>query len=61
LLTARIIAWHIGQVNGLNTDSVVLDACPRWSNLAAAIITRRLPSAGVMDLAAGSAYNNQGQ
>jgi hypothetical protein len=55
LLTARIIAWHIGQVNGLNTDSVVLDACPRWSNLAAAIITRRLPSTGVMDLAAGSA------
>ncbi len=34
----------------VSTDSVVLDACQKWANLAAAIITRRLPHAPVMDL-----------
>ena len=28
----------------VSTDSVILDACPRWTNLAAEIITRRLSS-----------------
>ena len=38
----------------VSTDSVVLDACARWTNLAAEIITRRFPSAGVIDLSPGS-------
>jgi hypothetical protein len=37
----------------VSSDSVILDACARWANLAAAIIARRLPSAGVIDLAPG--------
>jgi hypothetical protein len=35
----------------VSTDSVILDACPKWTSLAAEIITRRLPSARVIDLA----------
>ncbi len=33
----------------VSTDSVVLDACARWTNLAAEIITRRLPATIVID------------
>ena len=35
----------------VTTDSVILDACRQWTNLAAEIITRRLPAAPVIDLA----------
>jgi len=35
----------------VSTDSVILDACPRWTNLAAEIISRQLPAATVIDLA----------
>jgi hypothetical protein len=35
----------------VSTDSVVLDACARWTNLATEIITRRLPATIVIDLA----------
>jgi hypothetical protein len=34
----------------VSTDSVVLDACARWTNLAAEIITRRLLQTTVIDL-----------
>jgi hypothetical protein len=34
-----------------STDSVILDACQKWTNLAAEILTRRLPQATVIDLA----------
>ncbi len=34
----------------VSTDSVVLDACTRWANLAAEIITQRLPQTPVIDL-----------
>ncbi|HUU20314.1 MAG TPA: DUF434 domain-containing protein [Sedimentisphaerales bacterium] len=34
-----------------SSDSVVLDGCKRWTNLAAEIITQKLPSATVIDLA----------
>jgi len=34
----------------ISTDSVILDACPQWTNLAASIITQRLPTARVIDL-----------
>ncbi|MCL5280568.1 MAG: DUF434 domain-containing protein [Planctomycetes bacterium] len=37
----------------VSTDSVVLDACTRWTNLAAEIITRRLSATTVIDLSAG--------
>ena len=37
------------------TDSVILDACLKWTNLAAEIITRKLPAAIVIDLSATSA------
>lgn len=33
-----------------STDSVILDACPRWANLAAQIITERLPQTAVINL-----------
>jgi hypothetical protein len=33
-----------------SSDSVVLDGCKRWVNLAAEIITQKLPSATVLDL-----------
>jgi hypothetical protein len=33
----------------VSTDSVVLDACPKWTNLAAEIITQRLPSAPLIE------------
>jgi len=33
------------------SDSVILDACKRWTNLAAEIITQKLPLATVIDLA----------
>lgn len=32
------------------TDSVILDACQEWTNLATAIITARLPQTAVIDL-----------
>jgi hypothetical protein len=35
----------------VTTDSIILDACPRWANLAAEIITRLLRSATIVDLA----------
>jgi len=35
----------------VSSDSVVLDACKRWLNLAAEIITQKLPSATVINLA----------
>ncbi len=35
----------------VTTDSVILDACGAWTNLAAEIITRRLPAATVINLA----------
>ncbi|MEN6425617.1 MAG: DUF434 domain-containing protein [Phycisphaerales bacterium] len=35
----------------VTTDSVILDACPRWTNLAGEIITRRLPHTIIVDLA----------
>ncbi|MCU0914495.1 MAG: DUF434 domain-containing protein [Planctomycetes bacterium] len=34
----------------VSTDSVVLDACPHWTNLAAAIITQRVPRTPVIAL-----------
>jgi len=33
----------------VSTDSVILDACQRWTNLAAEIITERLPQTTVID------------
>ena len=36
----------------VSTDSAVLDACQRWTNLAAEIITRELPQTVVLDIAA---------
>ncbi|GAI15446.1 unnamed protein product, partial [marine sediment metagenome] len=33
-----------------SSDSVVLDACKRWSNLATEIIKHKLPSVRVIDL-----------
>jgi hypothetical protein len=35
----------------VSSDSVILDGCKRWTNLAAEIITQKLPSATVIDLA----------
>ena len=35
----------------VTTDSVILDACRHWTNLAAEIIPRRLPDAPIIDLA----------
>jgi hypothetical protein len=37
-----------------SSDSVILDGCRRWTNLAAEIITQKLPSATVIDLSSGS-------
>jgi hypothetical protein len=34
----------------VSTDSVVLDACTRWANVAAELITRELPQTTVIDL-----------
>jgi hypothetical protein len=34
----------------VSTDSAILDACPRWTNLAAEIITCRWPSAQIVTL-----------
>ncbi len=34
----------------VSTDSIILDACPQWTNLAAGIITQRLPRTAVIDL-----------
>jgi len=34
----------------VSSDSVVLDACKSWVNLAAQIITKKLPSANIIDL-----------
>ncbi|MBN1508899.1 MAG: DUF5616 domain-containing protein [Sedimentisphaerales bacterium] len=39
----------------VSTDSVILDACQRWTNLAARIITRDLQSALVVDLSSSVA------
>ncbi len=35
----------------VTTDSVILDACPHWTNLASELVTRRLPQATIIDLA----------
>jgi len=35
----------------VSTDSVILDACESWTNLAAEIVTHRLPSATIIALA----------
>ena len=35
----------------VSTDSVVLDACQKWTNLAAEIITQRLSFATIIGLA----------
>jgi hypothetical protein len=35
----------------VSTDSIILDACPSWTNLAAEIITRCLPQTTAIDLA----------
>ncbi|MBN2132459.1 MAG: DUF434 domain-containing protein, partial [Sedimentisphaerales bacterium] len=35
----------------VTTDSVILDACQKWTNLAAEIITQRLPCPIIIDLA----------
>jgi hypothetical protein len=35
----------------VSTDSVILDACPHWTNLAAEIITKRLPATPVIHIA----------
>ncbi len=35
----------------VSSDSVVLDGCKRWTNLAAEIITQKLPAATMIDLA----------
>ena len=40
------------QANPETPDSVILDACPKWTSLAAEIIARRLPSARIIDLVA---------
>jgi hypothetical protein len=37
-----------------SSDSVVLDDCGRWTNLAAEIITQKLPSATIIDLSPDS-------
>ncbi len=34
----------------VTTDSIILDACARWTNLAAEIITRKLPSTTIINL-----------
>ncbi len=34
----------------VSTDSIILDACPRWTNLAAEIVTRKLSSTTIIDL-----------
>jgi hypothetical protein len=39
------------DVTVVTTDSVILDACPKWTNLAAEIITQRLREATVIGLA----------
>jgi len=37
-----------------SSDSVVLDGCRKWTNLAAEIITQKLPSATIIDLSTDS-------
>jgi hypothetical protein len=37
-----------------SSDSVVLDACRKWTNLAAEIITQKLPSATIIELSPDS-------
>lgn len=34
----------------VTTDSVILDACPHWTNLAAGLLTQKLPQTPVTDL-----------
>ncbi|UCG57717.1 MAG: DUF434 domain-containing protein [Phycisphaerales bacterium] len=38
------------ELTVVSSDSVILDACTSWANLAAEIITRKLSSANVVDL-----------
>ncbi len=40
-----------------SSDSVVLDGCKKWVNLATEIITQRLPATTVLDLAVKSTYS----
>jgi len=37
-----------------SSDSVVIDGCERWTNLAAEIITQKLPSATIIELSPDS-------
>ncbi|MGE5295584.1 MAG: DUF434 domain-containing protein [Solirubrobacterales bacterium] len=46
-------AAHLSAIV-VSTDSVILDACPLWANLAAEIITQRHASATIIDLATAS-------
>jgi len=39
----------------VTTDSIILDACPQWTNLTAEIITERLPQTAVIDLCPSTA------
>jgi hypothetical protein len=41
----------------VSTDSVILDACPQWTNLAAEIIRQRLPQTAVIHLASPEIRN----
>lgn len=38
-----------------SADSGIIDRCPRWFNLVAELVARRLPEARVLDLSAGEA------
>jgi len=43
-------SWRREEPAFCPTDSVILDTCGHWTNLAAEIIARRLPAAAVIDL-----------
>ena len=44
---------ELSKMDGIvvSTDSVILDACQRWANLAAEMIAHDLPAAAIIDLA----------
>lgn len=48
------ILWESGQIIA-TSDSVVLDRCQRWVNLAREIISERIPQARLVDLSAAGA------
>ncbi len=43
----------------VTTDSVVLDACQKWTNLAAEIITQRLPETMAIDFSQASSDHSE--